>query len=37
MMDADSNQIMVQDVKGLDRDQLESRLFVGNLDYGISE
>jgi hypothetical protein len=32
---SDKNQ--VQDVKGLHRDKIESRLYVGNLDFRISE
>ena len=36
-INAVSNQIKLQDVKGLEADKLECRLYVGNLDFRISE
>ena len=37
LINAVSNQIKLQDMKGLEADKLECRLYVGNLDFRISE
>jgi hypothetical protein len=37
LINAVSNQIKLQDIKGLEADKLECRLYVGNLDFRISE